>query len=162
MDAPEPSIARAVRSVITPFALVAIPVRESVDDAAVPLVVPPFALIACPARPRVDALAVLHRLQPLPLIAIALGRRRHSLAVALVVLPLAFVPLPVGGGVEALAVPLSPEHLSHVLREYAVVEPLHGPAAGGAAVWATASAPCYNVPRCVPGVPHPAAGAGVD
>src|SRR5947209_4726436 len=116
MDAPEQSIARAVRPVITPFALVAIPVRESVDAAAVPLVV----------------------------------------------LPLAFVPLPVGGGVEALAVPLSPEHLSHVLREYAVVEPLHGPAAGGAAVWATAAAPCYNVPRCVPGVPHPAAGAGVD
>src|SRR6266568_4906793 len=162
MDAPEQSIARAVRPVITPFALVAIPVRESVDAAAVPLVVPPFALIACPARPRVDALAVLHPLPPLPLVAIAVGESVDTRAVLVPVVVLALVALPVGGGVEALAVPLSPEHLSHVLREYAVVEPLHGPAAGGAAVWATVSAPCYNVPRCVPGVPHPAAGAGVD
>src|SRR5207245_87093 len=147
---------------LTPLALVAIAVGEGIDARAVLVPIMVFALVAIAVGPGADSLAVRRSLPPLSLVAVALGRGGHPPTVAVVVLPLALVALPVGGGEEALAVPLPPAHLSHILGEDAVVEPLHGAAAERAAVEATASAPCYNFPRRGPLIPDPAAGPGVD
>src|SRR6266852_5524076 len=99
---------------------------------------------------------------PLTLVAVTVGRDGHPLAIPLVVLPLAVVAIAVGGREGSLAVPLPLAHLSHVLGNDAVVEPLHGPATGSATVRATTSAPCYNFTGLGGLIPDPTAGSGVD
>jgi hypothetical protein len=48
------------------------------------------------------------------------------------------------------------------LRNDAIVEPLHGPAPGSAAVRAATSAPCYNFTGLGGLIPDPTGGSGVD
>src|SRR5438093_8007519 len=99
---------------------------------------------------------------PFALVAIAVRVRMDAAAGPLVAPPLTLVTFAVGRGVEPFAVPFSAAHLPHVLGEDAVVEPLHGAAAGRAAVGAAGSAPCYNFPWRVSLIPDPATRAGVD
>src|SRR2546425_392427 len=99
-------------------------------------------------------------LTPFTLVAIAVGRDGHPLAIPLVILPLAVVAIAVGGREDSLAVPLPLVHLSHVLRNDAIVEPLHGPATRGATVRAATSAPCYNFTGLGSLIPDPTGGSG--
>src|SRR2546426_160144 len=101
-------------------------------------------------------------LTPFTLVAIAVGIRVDSPAVPLTATPLTLVASTARPRVDAFAIPLRLVHLSHVLRNDAIVEPLHGPATRGATVRAATSAPCYNFTGLGSLIPDPTGGSGVD